>query len=255
MSRPRSHFYSSVLSSNIHSLSSSILVVGGDQFDASVLSLQGYNNVTISNLDRNCPSSYPEGFQHIYLDIEAPNIQSSSYDYCITHACLHHCGSPHRALLEMYNIARFGVLVIEARESLLMLIGVKFGLVYSYELPAVYYNNQISGGYRNSEFPNFIYRWTEREVLKSIKAWDPIHIPCIDFFYGISLEQTPMPLLLFRRILEFIIKTFFKKQGNLFGFFISKRSLSTRSHPWINYVDSKPELDCIWLKKNYQRRI
>jgi hypothetical protein len=48
--------------------------------------------------------------------------------------------SPHRALLEMYRVARKCVIAFESRDSLLIRTAVRFGLMLDYEL------NAIAGG-------------------------------------------------------------------------------------------------------------
>ncbi len=55
----------------------------------------------------------------------------------MVHAGLHHCGSPHRALLEMYRVARKAAVVFEARDSLMMRSAVALGFTNDFELEAV----------------------------------------------------------------------------------------------------------------------
>tara|TARA_B110000438_G_C15780364_1_gene636031 strand:+ start:826 stop:1002 length:177 start_codon:yes stop_codon:yes gene_type:complete len=51
---------------------------------------------------------------------------------------------------------------------------VKLGYVADYELRAVFDNECLHGGVNNSEIPNFVYRWTENEVEKTINTFMPI---------------------------------------------------------------------------------
>ena len=114
---------------------------------------------------------------------------NDAFDFVIVHAALHHCSSPHAALVEMYRVARRGVLAIEARDSLMARTLVRLGLSPDYEPSAVYFNASRAGGVNNSEIPNFIYRWTEREVEKTIAAAAPHAVHAIRYRYGGSMPH------------------------------------------------------------------
>ena len=81
--------------------------------------------------------------------------KTSSFDWAIVHAGLHHCASPHRGLLEMCRVARKGVVVMEARDSMLIRLAARVGLVPNYELETVAIANFAIGGLRNSAIPNY----------------------------------------------------------------------------------------------------
>ena len=49
-----------------------------------------------------------------------------------------------------------------------MKLAVKLNLAHQYETQAVFFNDMKTGGLNNKEIPNFVYRWTEREVYKLI---------------------------------------------------------------------------------------
>jgi ubiquinone/menaquinone biosynthesis C-methylase UbiE len=61
-------------------------------------------------------------------DAESRTFDDDSSDYVIAHAVLHHWNSPHRALIEMYRVARKGAIGIEARDSVLMRLFERFRL-------------------------------------------------------------------------------------------------------------------------------
>jgi hypothetical protein len=86
---------------------------------------------------------------------------------------LHHCASPHRALLEMYRVARKAAAVFEARDSLMMRSAIALGFTGDFELEAVSGEGYESGGLNNGPIPNSNFRWTEREVVETIRAADP----------------------------------------------------------------------------------
>ena len=105
-----------------------------------------------------------------------------SFDYTIVHAGLHHCASPHRGVCEMLRVARKGIAVFEARDSLLMRLAVHIGLSDEYELAPV--AERGAGGVRNSSIPNAIYRWTEKEFKKTVNSYIPQYQHDFTFFYG-----------------------------------------------------------------------
>jgi SAM-dependent methyltransferase len=156
----------------------SVLVICGGNFDRDTWRGAGFTNVTISNLS---PSD-----TECRVDAENIPYDANAFDVVAVHAGLHHCYSPHRALLEMYRVARKGVIVVESRDSLAMRIAGTFGLVPDYELEALV-NLRAFGGVANSAIPNFVYRWTKHEVEKTICSGDPVHRHVIRHLYGLRL--------------------------------------------------------------------
>src|SRR4051794_30329280 len=75
-------------------LADSVLIVCGGSLDENVLSSVGFQDLTITNLDSDVATQQ---------DAEALTYEDASFDIVIVHAGLHHCHSPHRALLEMYR--------------------------------------------------------------------------------------------------------------------------------------------------------
>ncbi len=221
------------------------LVVAGGQYDRDCLAAAGFTNVVISNLDTRMNDKQFEPYKWQFLDAENLKLEDKSFAQVIEHAGLHHCGSPHRGLLEMCRVATAGVLVFENRDSALMRLASLFGLVPAYELEAVAGNQYQFGGYRNTAVPNFIYRWTEREVIKTISAAEPTRRPQVSFFYNLRLptERLEMHVSSWKSLTLKVLAPFialiamtFPKQANEFAFFLDLGQ-STR-HPWID-----PELD------------
>jgi SAM-dependent methyltransferase len=180
-------FYTSTLSQLRNgplSQDDTVLVVCGGARDAQKLREIGIRHGVISNLDTEV-SYAPYDWSH--QDAEALTFADRQFDWAVVHAGLHHCASPHRALLEMCRVTRKGVLVIEARDSLLVRLAVRMGLTVDHELEAVALSGWNAGGVRNSGVPNYIYRWTEREVMKTIESAYPQRANDIRFFYGMRL--------------------------------------------------------------------
>ena len=82
----------------------------------------------------------------------------------------------------------------------------KLGFSEEYELSAIKKN--ISGGVDNTSIPNFVYRWTEREVLKLLNSYKPEIIHKINFDYGHHLKFTNSKLILILfKLFFFVLKT------------------------------------------------
>jgi SAM-dependent methyltransferase len=240
-------FYHSVLSELLNSgrinVADRVFVSCGGSFDAEILRSLNFSNVTISNLDQQYTASVaPFAWEH--QDAENLTHADDEFDISIVHAGLHHCYSPHRALLEMYRVARKAVIVFEARDSLAMKIAKSAGFTPDYEIESVSVEGYESGGVGNGPIPNFIYRWTESDVSKTIRSFDPAYEPDIRFFYGLTLptlrfEKTNRPFLRAAlKILGPVAKTFatlLPKQGNQFAFAIFKRAAL---QPWLKTTES-----------------
>ena len=137
----------------------------------------GFADFTITNLDG--------GRANHRQDAENLTYGDGSFDVVIVHAGLHHCHSPHRALLEMYRVARKCIVAFESRDSLLMRAAVRMGLTESYEESGITADGR--GGVADTGVPNFIYRWTERDVQKTIASYDPVRSALIRYFYDMRI--------------------------------------------------------------------
>lgn len=224
-----------------------ILVVCGGSYDADTLKELGFSSVTLSNLDGSY-DGHNAGYVWERQDTENLGYSDGQFDVAMVHAGLHHCPSPHRALLEMYRVARKAVVVFESRDSLMMRTAVALGFTNDFELEAVSNEGYESGGLNNGPIPNLNYRWTEREVTKVIRAADPTHVENITFFYGLRLptlrfEHVNAPvkriaLKLMAPAVQVFVKLF-PKQGNQFGFVITKTGLL---RDWLEEKDGKVRL-------------
>lgn len=208
--------------------SDKILVVCGGETDRLALELAGFSDITISNI---------AGADFIE-DAEQLSFQDRSFDAVVVHAGLHHCRSPHRALLEMYRVARKCVVALEARDSLVMRAAVRLGLTEDYEMSAIVPDRR-SGGLCDTGVPNFIYRWTERDVRRTILSFDPARINEIKFHYRLRLpiqrfarsgNRLMKAALLCAEPLANALTALLPKQCNEFAFVIVKREVL---QPWM----------------------
>ena len=212
-----------------------LLVACGGPVDRETLLAVGFHDVVITNLDERM-GVYNEyaPFQWEHQDAEALTAADDSVDWGVVHHGLHHCASPHRALGELLRVGRRGAIVFEARDSLTVRAGVRLGLVEEYEVTAVAANDGRWGGVRNGPVPNHVYRWTEREVRKTVRSLLPGARHDIRFSYGL---RVPVERLGEQRrtvraatALAPIAARVAPRQGNEFAFVIRK---NVEPQPWL----------------------
>ena len=112
----------------------SVLVVAGGAADRDAFHDLGFERVTISNVDEDVAAEELAPYEWSFQDAEALTYPDGSFDLAVVSAGLHHCRSPHRALLELYRVASVAALAIESRDSALMRVAVRLGAVDEYEL-------------------------------------------------------------------------------------------------------------------------
>jgi SAM-dependent methyltransferase len=224
-----------------------VLVVGGGKEDLDILSACGFEQIVLSNL----------GSVELSLDAEEIALPDNSYPVVFAHAVLHHCRSPHRAVGEMVRVAQKHAFFIEPNDSLTLRMLVRLGVSFPYELAAVVDNGYVSGGMRNGAIPNYIYRWTSREVKKSVAAYHPERQCKIrsraywDFYVNendlLVRKETRVPKLASLvgprnfiaglRLMQSVLNLLppLRSQGNKFFCAISKEDLQ----PWIETRDGQ----------------
>jgi len=237
----REIFYLKVVNEIIENKQSNILVCGGGHLDKDVFEELNFQNVIISNLDSRMSGNEFEPFQWKYENAESLSFEDNTFDFVVIHAAIHHAQSPHKVLTEMYRVARKGVLAFESRDSMLMRLLEKNGFTQTYEHAAVYFNECKFGGVNNTEIPNFIYRWTEREIEKTIKSYAPFYKHTFIYKYGYDFPCTPQlekkgyaKKIFLKTIypIYIVFSKLFTKQQNLFSFFIVKPNIDTL-FPWL----------------------
>ncbi|MCP3856946.1 MAG: class I SAM-dependent methyltransferase [Actinomycetia bacterium] len=238
-----------------------VLAVCAGTRDRDVLTSAGFTRGVISNLDRDVAPDEFAPFSWERLDAEALDRPDDSVDVSVVHAGLHHCASPHRALAEMYRVARHGVLVFEARDSASMRAAVRLGVADAYEIEAVLDQEGRAGGHRNTAVPNHVYRWTERDVIKTVASIDPAVTPAVEFFHDVevptdrlSLSRRPLVRIGGRLVglAGGVVARAFPKQGNRFAFHVDKRRAV--GHPWLVEQDESMVLDPSWIEPRFRAR-
>ena len=209
-----------------------IVVICAGQLDAEILQELGFTHVLLTSI-----SKYRGVSKYKFKQCDAHKLpfRNDSFDFALVHAGLHHCYSPHQVLGEMYRVARKGVLVCEAQDNLFTRLLVKLRLTEEYEFSAVAGDR---GGVNDLAIPNYVYRWSQREVEKTIRSLDYAREPRILYFAEFNFPNSKTKDGQYGRELALVSKAFADVAnkivpgwGNLLGFFIDKQHM--RLHPWI----------------------
>jgi ubiquinone/menaquinone biosynthesis C-methylase UbiE len=239
----------------------SVLVSCGGDTDREVLLACGFEDVTITNVDASGEDDRYAPYGWAFQDAEALAAADESYDVALVSAGLHHCHSPHRALLELYRVARVAAVVFEAADSALMRAAVRASLAADYEVSAVAHQSLRAGGVANSEVPNFVYRWTPREVEKTIASYAPHARHRVRYFHDLELpssllqlERTSTRGRLVRAAKPFVtgLARVFPSQANLLAFVVEKPRLPEDLQPWMTLVDGRPAPDAAAIGERYR---
>lgn len=258
-------FYEQVLSEQVRSgilnQQMRILVTCGGELDKAVISKCGFNNVLITSLHKETNNA----------DLKDPRIRGenaerlpfgdNSFDFCIVHSGLHHCSSPHRALLEMYRVAIYGVLLFEPYDNLTTRLGVALGFGQTYEHAAVFFNDWTCGGVNNTSVPNYVYRWTQRELKKTICSFAPWGRHRFRFIHELRIPWRQLSgrknrLVLWSIVLVFpfvkAINAIFPIFTNCFAAIVLKPQTTSDLHPWVKYCDGSFQINIDWFRSRYR---
>lgn len=259
-------FYAEVigrlLRTGVLSAHTRILVICGGNVDKTVLQEHGLQDVVISNVDQRPGRDNFAPYAWCEQNAERLTFEDGSFDFCIVHSGLHHCHSPHRALLEMYRVARKGILLFEPYDNMTTRLGVRLNIGQEYEHSAVFYNGGDHGGVGNGPIPNYIYRWTEKEIVKTIHCNAPYARHEITFMYRMRVPWAQLRgrrnktlhsiVRLAQPALKFI-ELCFPRQSNNFAALVLKPQLPLALHPWLDHDGEAIRLNGQWLAARYRR--
>lgn len=251
MANERSDFYRRVLEQlldeGIIRRDMSVLVVAGGVADRDAFRSLDFEDVKISNVDQAVAADGLAPYEWSYQDAESLGYPDGSFDVTVVSAGLHHCRSPHRALLELYRVARVAAIALESRDSALMRLAVRAGAVDEYELAAVAAHGLRAGGVANTSTPNYVYRWSEREVEKTVASFAPHARHRIRFFREFELPEALLEvdrgararvLRLAGPVISGLTRVL-PRQANLFAFVIEKPRLPRDLQPWMRVEDGE----------------
>ena len=231
-----------LLKRRILSADSSVLAVCAKSDERDVLRRIGLSSVVISNLDERVEAEHVEPFEWSRQDAENLTFRDASFDFVLVSAGLHHCASPHRGLLEMYRVARKGVIVFEPADTALARLARRSGFAPDFELAAVVNNDFRAGGVRNSAIPNYVYRWTEREFEKTLTSNDPtgrirfLYVRDLDLLHARVFKaknRWKAALARLARPLAGLLATIFRTQGNSLAMIALKPTRPDDLWPWL----------------------
>ena len=214
----------------------SILVLGASSDEASLFYKLQFKRVTLSNIDlAQLKGAEKYKFKKIKIDFRNLfKIKNNSYDYVVVHASIHHTSRPHNILLEMYRIAKHGILIVESNDSFVMRLSVKLNFSEDFEISALNENTYV-GGVDGSNIPNYVYRWTEREIKKLFYSYQPDKKINIIFNYqnnifneNLSNNSIKKIIITFSYLFLKIIFFLFPKQQNLMSIYIDKKNYKKR---------------------------
>jgi SAM-dependent methyltransferase len=218
---------------------SNFLLISASLYEVKILRELGYLNfsITYHNEDEKnkfLDFGFEENINLFKSDLRNLAFKDGTFDYTITNATIHHIDLPHKAITELYRVAIKGVLVIESTDSLIMRLATKIKLAEEFEVSSVNEDKNI-GGLLDTAIPNYVYRWTEKEILKLLKSFDPKNINFVNFDYASDLtnfrnrdnyiENVLLKILI---MMGKILFFFFKKQQNCMSIFIDKTKIKKR---------------------------
>jgi SAM-dependent methyltransferase len=244
-------FYVDVLKSTlvegIVERSTRILVVCGGETDRMSLESLGFCNFVISNIE-----------DEKKADAENLPYEDGSFDCVIVHSGLHHCASPHRALLEMYRVSKKSLILFEPAQNLATRLGRVLGIGQTYEFAAVVAHKLQAGGWRNSAVPNWVYRFNKTEIQQTINCAHPFGPHKYKFFFrtrvpwgALRQKRNKIPLVI--AFFAAPILRFFDFFGGLFSnnlaAIVIKPNLPDELFPWLSANPPHFESNPAWYRQ------
>jgi hypothetical protein len=147
-----------------------------------------------------------------------------------------------------------------ASSVLLVRLGIRLNFGQQYEVAAVSDHALQFGGVGNTEIPNFIYRWTEQEIEKTISSYEPRTKSRFLNVYAFRIPWGRLRILRSRILLLAILavipvmKFVFRilpKQANGFAFIVQKSRPPDNLHPWLKWEDGEVAVDRNWVGERY----
>jgi hypothetical protein len=141
-----------------------------------------------------------------------------------------------------------------------MRLGVRFGAVDEYELGAVASHGLRAGGVENSSTPNYVYRWTEREVEKTVASFAPHARHRFHYFREFEVPDVLVAtargprgtlLRLARPVVAGVARAL-PRQANLFAFAVEKPRLPADLQPWMRLEDGEAVPDPAVVGRRYE---
>ena len=120
-------------------------------------------------------------------------------------------------------------------------------------------NGCVAGGVRNTDIPNYVYRWTEREIEKTISSFCPWGRSRFIYRYALRIPWGRLRMMN-RRVFLWSVRLFqpalqlffrcFPKQANGFAFIILKPQVPDDLQPWLGFRDGHVGLNQEWITRS-----
>jgi SAM-dependent methyltransferase len=243
--------------------STHILVVCGGLTDRDTLMRAGLTKCVISNFDSRQKANEFLPLEWSYQDAEAMSYPDEAFDFCIVHEGLHHCRSPHTAMREMFRVAKLGLLIIEPAENIFTTVGVRIGMGQEYEQAAVYGNDCRFGGVRNTCIPNYVYRFSAREIRKTLLCLKPeVQLKFTFTFHfvppwsALLLRKSVLRLtsvMMMRPLLSSLHKMLPRIFSNQIAALVVKPCAFEGLHPWLRREGDRIEVNSDWFADRFAR--
>ena len=135
----------------------------------------------------------------------------------------------------------------------------RIGLTEAYEVAG----NFSGAGVNGTDIPNYIYRWTEREVEKTIKTYAPHMDHTFEYRYsshypdGHGFNAFMKVIVKLLKPAYLMLKVLFPKQQNHFAFFVHKPIVPGDLKPWLSYDEDIGDIKINrdWIKNSYTKRL
>jgi SAM-dependent methyltransferase len=227
-----------------------VIAVCATTAERDVFAQAGFTSVLLTNLDEEAGGEFAP-FEWRQMDAQRLDFPDGSFDFAFVADGLHHCASPHRALLEMYRVSRRGIAVVESRDNALLRLATRLGLSPQFEVEAVVDNGFRHGGVDDTEVPNYVYRWTEADFRKTITAANPVGPHRFRFFHSLHLPYDRTRLSTKRLELAIawsepvlrVMTRVFPKQCNALAMIAVKPRIPDELWPWLTVDDGKIVFD------------
>jgi hypothetical protein len=163
-------------------------------------------------------------------------------------------------MLELYRVARKGVLLFEPYDNPLTRIGARLHFGQEYEVAAVFYNGCQFGGVNNTAIPNYVYRLSESEIEKTVNCFAPYGTHRFRFIRKLrvpwkQLRNRKNKLYFFAVLATYPILTLLTTVvpwlSNNFAAVILKPEFPKDMHPWLKWEDAQVKLNADWLGEKH----
>ena len=168
-----------------------LLAVCAGTEDWELLCSMGFTNVVVSNLDEAFAPLVPDGDVVVAPRRPIAEFDERSFDLGVRVRGLTTARLPHRAAGEMYPGVPGGIVAIELRDTRADALAVRRGHGRCLRVGRGQPIRGFAPGSGQHQRSQPVYRWTEAEVVKTLRSYDPTGEPQVEFRYGLTPAPPP----------------------------------------------------------------